>query len=186
VVGAFALDNWRAATRLTVNLGVRYDFYSKYVATPAQGLDFALYNFDGLLDNRFHFGPVRDTNDPYNSDGWVNLAPRVGFSYDVTGKATTTIRGGFGIMFSPFALGVFSGAVSSKYIPFRAILSRQDGIDNNPHFPVYNDTVAPIFTARQTVSPSVVFDPHLQEPYVMASYFGIQHAITSTMVLETA
>jgi outer membrane receptor protein involved in Fe transport len=186
VVGAFAQDNWRAATRLTVNLGVRYDFYSKYVATPAQGLDFALYNFDGLLDNRFHFGPVRDIHDPYNSDGWVNLAPRVGFSYDVTGKATTTVRGGFGVMFSPFALGVFSGAVSSKYIPFRAILSRQDGIDNDLHFPVYNDTVAPIFTARQTVSPSVVFDPHLQEPYVMASYLGIQHAITPTLVLETA
>jgi outer membrane receptor protein involved in Fe transport len=186
VVGAFIQDNWRAAPRLSVNLGVRYDYYSKYVATPAKGLDFALYNFNGLLDNQFHFGPVRNINDPIDSDGWVNLAPRIGFSYDVTGKSTTTIRGGFGVMYSPLALGVFSGAVASKYIPFRAILSRQDGIDNNLRFPLYNDTVAPIFLQRQITSPSVVFDPHLQTPYVMASYLGLQHALTSTLVLETA
>jgi hypothetical protein len=186
VAGAFIQDNWRATGRLTLNLGLRYDFYSKYVATPANGLDFALYNFNGLLDNKFNFGPLRDIKSPYDSDGWVNLAPRVGFSWDVTGKGTTTIRGGFGVMFSPFALGIFSGAVSSKYIPFRAILSRQDGIDNKLQFPIYNDTVAPIFVARQIVSPSVVFDPHLQDPYVMATYFGIQHALTPSLVLETA
>jgi hypothetical protein len=186
VIGAFFQDNWRATSRLTLNLGLRYDFYSKYVATPAKGLDFALYNFDGLLDNKFNFGPLRDTNNAYDSDGWVNLAPRFGFSWDVTGKATTTVRGGYGVMFSPFALGIFSGAVQSKYIPFRALLSRQDGIDNNLRFPIYNDTVAPIFAARQIVSPSVVFNPHLQDPYVMASYFGIQHALTSSLVFETA
>jgi hypothetical protein len=89
-------------------------------------------------------------------------------------------------MYSPLALGVFSGAVASKYIPFRAILSRQDSIDNNLRFPVYNDSVAPIFLARQTISPSVVFNPHLQTPYVMAHYIGLQHALTSSLVLETA
>src|SRR5581483_11641057 len=126
-----------------------YDFYSKYVAHPARGQDFGIYNFDGLLDCQFHSGAWRDITNLSNPDGKVNLAPRFGFSYDMTGKATTTIRGGYGVMFSPLALGVFSGAVASKYIPFRAILSRQDGIDNNLHFPVYNDTVAPIFVARQ-------------------------------------
>src|SRR5579884_182564 len=186
VLGAFVQDTWRATRRLTLNLGLRYDFYSKYVAHPAKGQDFGIYNFDGLLDNRFHFGPLRDINNPYNSDGWVNLAPRFGFSYDVTGKATTTIRGGYGVMFSPLALGIFSGAVASKYIPFRAILSRQDGIDNNLHFPIYNDTVAPIFVARQVTSPAEVFNPNLQDPYVMASYLGIQRALTSSLVLETA
>ena len=187
VVGAFLQDNWRATGRLTLNLGIRYDFDSKYVATPrVQGQDFGLYNLNGLLDSQFHFGPVRDPNDPYNSDAQLNLAPRIGFSYDLTGKSTTTIRGGYGVMFSPLAEGVFSGAVGSKYIPFRAILSRQDGIVNNLHFPVYNDTVAAIIAPLQRVQPTLIIDPNLQMPYVLSSYFGVQHSLTSTLVLESA
>lgn len=116
----------------------------------------------------------------------MNLAPRFGFSYDLTGKGTTTIRGGYGLMFSPVALGIFSGAVGAKYLPFRGILSRQEGIDNNLHFPLFNDTVAPLLEARQQVQPTMGFNPNLQMPYAAATYFGIQHALTSLLVLETA
>jgi outer membrane receptor protein involved in Fe transport len=187
VAGGFIQDNWRFSPRLTLNLGVRYDYSSKYVAHPrVKGQDFGLYNLDGLLDSQFHFGPVRSPDDPYDSDGWVNLAPRLGFSYDVTGKSTTTLRGGYGVMFSPMAEGVFSGAVGAKYLPFRTILSRQDGINNNLHFPLYNDTIAAIIEPLQRVQPTLVIDPHLQMPYVLASYFGIQHALTSSLVLESA
>jgi outer membrane receptor protein involved in Fe transport len=187
VVGAFLEDNWRITKRLTLNLGVRYDYDSKYIAHPrVQGQDFGLYNLNGLLDSQFHFGPVRDPNDPYNSDAQLNLAPRVGFSYDLTGKSTTTIRGGYGVMFSPVAEGVFSGAVGAKYLPFRTILSRQDGITNNLHFPVYNDTIAAIIQPLQRVQPTLVIDPNLQMPYVLSSYFGVQHSLTSTLVLESA
>jgi len=187
VVGAFLEDNWRITKRLTLNLGVRYDYDSKYIAHPrVQGEDFGLYNLNGLLDSQFHFGPVRDPNDPYNSDAQLNLAPRFGFSYDLTGKSMTTIRGGYGVMFSPVAEGVFSGAVGAKYLPFRTILSRQDGITNNLHFPVYNDTIAAIIGPLQRVQPTLVIDPNLQMPYVLSSYFGVQHSLTSTLVLESA
>lgn len=187
IAGAFVQDNWRATNRLTINLGVRYDYDSKYVAHPREaGQDFGLYNLDGLLDSSFHFGPVRDPNNPYNSDGGVNLAPRLGFSYDVTGKSTTTIRGGYGVMFSPMAEGVFSGAVGAKYLPFRTILSRQDGINNNLHFPLYNDTIAAIIGPLQRVQPTLVINPNLQMPYVLSSYFGVQHSLTSSLVLESA
>lgn len=187
VVGAFLQDNWRVSGRLTLNLGIRYDYDSAYIAHPrVQGQDFGLYNLNGLLDSQFHFGSVRDPNDPYNSDGGLNLAPRIGFSYDLTGKSTTTIRGGYGVMFSPLAEGVFSGAVGAKYLPFRTILSRQDGINNNLHFPVYNDTVAAILIPQQRVQPTLIIDPNLQMPYVLSSYFGVQHSLTSTLVLESA
>jgi len=187
VVGAFIQDNWRLSKRLTLNMGVRYDYDSTFVATPRKaGQDFGLYNLDGLLDNRFDFGPVRNPNSPYNPDGWVNLAPRFGFAYDVTGKSTTTIRGGYGVMFSPVAEGVFSGAVGAKYLPFRTILSRQDGIANNLQFPVYNDTIAAILEPRHVVQPTLVINPNFQMPYVLSSYLGVQHQLTSSLVLETA
>jgi outer membrane receptor protein involved in Fe transport len=185
--GFFAQDNWKVSKNLTIDLGLRYDFFSKYVATSrVKGEDYALYNLNGLLDTQFHFGPVRDPNNPYNSDGGVNLAPRIGFSWDPTGHAKTTIRGGFGIMFSPLAEGLFTGAVGAEYLPFRVTLSRQEAINSGVRFPIYNDFVAPIIEAQQRVQPSSIFNPNLQSPYVALSYFGVQQAITNSLVLETA
>ncbi|HWB85500.1 MAG TPA: TonB-dependent receptor [Bryobacteraceae bacterium] len=186
-VGAFAQDDWRVSRNLTLNLGVRYDFFSKFVAKPRNpGQDYGFYNLDGLLDDQFHFGPVRDPNDPYNSDGWVNLAPRLGFSYDPLGDGKTAVRGGYGFMFSPVAEGVFTGAVGAKYLPFRSNFSRQETLQYGLTFPIYNDTAAPIIAAQRTVQPSQIFNPNLQAPYLMAMYFGVQRALTSSLALETA
>jgi hypothetical protein len=51
---------------------------------------------------------------------------------------------------------------------------------------VYNDTVAAILEPRRQVQPTLIIDPNLQMPYVLSSYFGVQHSLTSTLVLETA
>jgi len=186
-LGFFAQDNWKISKNFSLDFGLRYDFFSKYVAhTRVTTEDYALYNLDGLLDNRFNFGPVRDPDNPYNSDKGLNLAPRFGFSWDPNGKGKTTIRGGAGIMFSPVAVGVFTGAVGAKYLPFRVTLSRTETINNNLKFPIYNDQVATITQAQQRVQPSSIFNPNLQSPYVALAYFGIQHAISSSLVFETA
>jgi outer membrane receptor protein involved in Fe transport len=186
-LGFFAQDNWKVSKNFSLNLGVRYDFFSKYVATSrVTSENYAIYNFNGLLDNRFDFGPVRNPNDPYNSDGGVNLAPRLGFSWDPNGKGRTTIRGGAGLMFSPLAVGLFTGAVGAKYLPFRVTLSRTEAINDGLQFPIYNDQVAKIIQAQQRVQPSSVFNPSLQSPYVGLVYFGVQHALTPSLVLETA
>jgi len=186
-VGFFAQDNWKVSKTFSLDLGLRYDFFSKYVAqSRIASENYALYNLDGLIDNRFNFGPVRDPNDPYNSDGSLNLAPRLGFSWDPDGKGRTTVRGGAGIMFSPMAVGVFTGAVGAKYLPFRVTLSRQEASSNGLQFPIYNDQVARIIQAQQRVQPSSIFNPNLQSPYLGLVYFGIQHAITPSLVLETA
>jgi outer membrane receptor protein involved in Fe transport len=185
--GFFAQDNWRVTKRLSIDMGLRYDFFSKYVAVSrVKDENYGVYNLDGLLDNQFHFGPVRNPDNPYNSDGSLNLAPRLGFSYDATGKGTTTIRGGMGVMFSPLAEGLFTGAVGARYLPFRVTLSRQEALNNALQFPIYNDSVAPIIEAQQRVQPSSVFNPQLQSPYVTVAYFGVQHALTPSLVLETA
>jgi len=186
-LGFFAQDNWKISKTFSLDFGVRYDFFSKYIAHSSVSTeDYALYNLNGLLDNRFNFGPVRDPNDPYNSDGGVNLAPRLGFSWDPDGKGKTTIRGGAGIMFSPMAVGLFTGAVGARYLPFRVTLSRQETINASLKFPIYNDQVATIIQAQQRVQPSSIFNPNLQSPYVGLAYFGIQHAITPSLVFETA
>ena len=92
----FAGDDWRLSSKLTLNLGLRYDFI-----TPALEADDNQLNFDpagsgsvvaatdGSLEDR---GLVRpDTN---------NFAPRLGIVYQVSD--TLVVRGGYGIFYNMF------------------------------------------------------------------------------------
>jgi outer membrane receptor protein involved in Fe transport len=91
----FAQDDWKVSDRLTVNLGVRYDFM-----TPAYEADDRMANFDpaseglvfasdGSLEERALVEP--DTN---------NIAPRVGVIYTLSER--TILRGGYGVFYNQF------------------------------------------------------------------------------------
>jgi hypothetical protein len=90
-LGVFAQDDWRVGNRLTLNLGLRWDYESDMLnnehVTPdnarqaaAPFVDLALFTTDG--DDR-----------PAFFGAW---APRLGFSYDVTGNGQTIAFGGWG------------------------------------------------------------------------------------------
>jgi Carboxypeptidase regulatory-like domain len=93
---AFAADKWQATSKLTVDLGVRWDFYPP--ATPRIKGGFSNYN------------PVDDTlvlaglgSNPSNlgmKTQYKYFAPRTGFSYRLSNN--TVVRGGFGISYTPF------------------------------------------------------------------------------------
>lgn len=186
-LGFFAQDDWRVNRKLVLNLGLRYDFFSKMVArSRVEGAEYGFYNLDGLRDSNFNFGPPRSPNDPYNSDGWVNLGPRLGFSYDPTGNSKTVIRGGFSIMFSPFVGGMMKQAVGSPTVPFRAIFSKIESEQAGFHFPTYADQARAFLEAKNQPAIFSVFDPNIQNPYTGNVYLGVQHSLSSDSVLETA
>ncbi len=89
----FLQDDWRASDRLTLNLGLRYDF-----VTPQMDAENRLANFDpatgqlyyasdGSLEDRALVKPDRD-----------NFGPRLGLVYKADPK--TVIRGGYGIYYN--------------------------------------------------------------------------------------
>jgi hypothetical protein len=91
----FVQDDWKAGEKLTVNLGLRYDFM-----TPPYEKDNRMANFDpgtaslvfasgGSLENRALVKP--DTN---------NFAPRVGTVYQLNDR--TVLRGGYGVFYNQF------------------------------------------------------------------------------------
>jgi carboxypeptidase family protein/TonB-dependent receptor-like protein len=82
----FAQDDYKLSSRLTLNLGVRYEYWTNPVGSSTQTLN-AISDAPGVIT----FGnPKTDKN---------NIAPRVGFAYDPTGHGKTSIRGGFGIAY---------------------------------------------------------------------------------------
>ncbi|MFM9905645.1 MAG: TonB-dependent receptor domain-containing protein [Pyrinomonadaceae bacterium] len=80
--GFFVQDDWRATPRLTVNLGLRYD-YQQIAKPPIQNPNPAL--LAAGFDTSFQ---PKDKN---------NFAPRIGLSYAFDDK--TVIRGGYGIFY---------------------------------------------------------------------------------------
>jgi hypothetical protein len=93
---AYLQDDWRATSRLTLNLGLRYEY-----STPYWEKNNVLSNFhpatntmvlakDGSIADRALINPDRN-----------NFGPRLGFAYTVT--PGTVIRGGYGISYVHFS-----------------------------------------------------------------------------------
>lgn len=83
----FAQDSWRATDRLTLELGLRYDYYS--VVKEAEGRArpfFVEENAFGDADNFYD----ADTN---------NFSPRLSAAYEINDR--TAVRAGFGIFYGP-------------------------------------------------------------------------------------
>ena len=92
-IGFFVQDDWKVTSRLTLNLGVRYENFG------------SLSEKNGLLSTLTTTGPspalgrITRVDKLYGSDN-NNWAPRFGFAWDPTGNAKWAIRGGTGIFYS--------------------------------------------------------------------------------------
>ncbi|MDQ5846925.1 MAG: TonB-dependent receptor, partial [Acidobacteriota bacterium] len=81
----FFQDDWRVAPRLTLNLGVRYE----YQQLPEPQLPNALLDSDPRFTGKTSVFPA-DKN---------NWGPRFGFALDMTGDGKNSLRGGWGVYY---------------------------------------------------------------------------------------
>jgi hypothetical protein len=90
VAGGYVQDEWRATEDLTFTLGLRYDAEINTLANDFKdpwASDAALKaSLPGFI------------NEGNRKNDLNNIAPRIAFSWDVTGKDRTFLRGGWGIM----------------------------------------------------------------------------------------
>ena len=112
----FVQDDWRITPRLMINLGLRYEY-----VTPMHAANNAIGNFIPSM------GLVQQGQTGVGSTVWkaspYDFSPRIGFAWDITGKGTTVLRGGFSRIYTVFDVADFLGNPGSNNIPGGASLA---------------------------------------------------------------
>ena len=108
IAGLYFQEDWHAHPRVTLNVGLRYEFYT--VPTEVNGKVANLRN--PLVDSEIAIGDPWWKNPSYKS-----FMPRIGFALDPTGSGRMAVRGGFGIFYNHVQLEAFRQA-ATRTAPF--------------------------------------------------------------------
>jgi outer membrane receptor protein involved in Fe transport len=168
-VGAYFQDDWKASKRLTLNLGLRWDFYQRHTEEDNQVTTFILGPPSSTIPGIA--GEVADANAPLGSAGcpdtiapntqilagicgpggfakanslgpnqYKDFGPRVGFAWDIFGDGRTSMRGGFGVSYEGTLYNPLSNSRwNPPYYSFNAVGSFY-GITSGSSAIVYGPT----------------------------------------------
>lgn len=198
--GFYVNDNWRIASRLTLNLGVRYDGmphaferydqFANFVPASYNASSGYPLNADGTLNPNsltsfggqpFYLNGIRIAGangfprgvvqDKFNT--WQ---PRVGFAYDVYGDGKTVVRGGFGLFFERVqGNDVYNAALNP---PFAYQPSATNVFFSNPNTSVLTGT-----TTSQTFPSTLTNLQYSYSPPATAMFsLGVQRQIAPSVI----
>ena len=177
---AYLQDSIRLNRRLTLNLGLRYDYFG--IVQEKHDL---FTNVDPTTGLVFPVGNARLYQPDYR-----NWAPRASLAWDVTGRGRTVVRAGYGIFYDAFSQDLFLGHLpySTNYAPGPAY----SGIPGPGQISTAGASSAPLTPGVPVFDPAAFagvpdafgVDPHIRTPYVQNFNLNLQQELTRRSVLQ--
>ena len=172
----FVQDDWRVTPRMTLNLGLRYE----YQQLPEPQIPNTLSNIANQA-----VGPQQTNQFPSDKN---NFGPRLGFAYDLTGDGKTSFRGGWGMYYGRIINSTIINAVSNT------------GVAESQRTVVFSatDAISPIFPNILTTAPAaaancgnacpniVVFSPDTKNPLIYQADLILEREIGRNMVVSVS
>ena len=195
--GGYAQDDWKVSPYLTLNAGLRYEYFSptrdarNIIANiiPAQ-IPFSGYTAASPLQLGLQVAGSTGNSPDYVYNGDMdNFAPRVGLSWQPFHNDDTVVHAGFGTYFSSPAIGNGANLSMSLNVPFRlnqTFTSNSSNVvqlDNSPFpagTPVRNAQTG--YTYYPSATPTGL-DQNFRTLYLNEYAADVQQALTKTLVL---
>src|SRR5450759_2002462 len=159
---AFLQDDFKVSQRLTVNLGLRWEF---------NGVPSEIHNRMGFYDftqNKVIAAGTPGAGQAYSKQ-YTNFGPRVGFAFDPFGKGKTVIRAGAGLYYDQPVTNIVTGLGSNP--PFST------SVNNTSNISLLNPFAAPPGTG----SAINAIDPNFRNAIVGSYNVNIQHEALGTV-----
>jgi len=182
----FVQDDLRVNQRLTLNLGVRYEYVTPIIdasgqtatvlirkpftpGVPQSGVaETVLAGTNGLCDKCTY---LPDRN---------NLAPRIGFAYDLLGNGQLALRGGYGVFFNQMESNLaLQNVLQPPFASFPLILDSGGVGHASLGSPTCGGSCVPPGAGLVLVT-----DPNLATPYMQHFNLNLQYQFLSDFVFE--
>jgi hypothetical protein len=187
-VYGFIQDDWVVTPNLSVNLGLRYDVYTRPYDTENRESAFDLATqkevFPGSVPNLPGVPPGSVTAESLGysrqlqfGTTYNNFSPRVGFAWRMFGNQKTVLRGGSGVFYNWLVIDSATNlALGPPWVPRTSISCNNDVPCTNATNPF--SSVIPIgFSGNLAIKTN-------RTPYVVQFSLGVQHQLTNSMSLE--
>jgi len=182
-------DKWKVNPRLTLTLGLRYDYWTVMKERDGLGLLPVVQNNDVLGTLRSNAsldfaGPL------YNKD-LNNFGPNFGLAWDFTGRGKTVFRAGYAIsyVYDEHVRALWNTMDTNRGLLATTSRSDHTGLlrDGPPRIPTPVFRLPRTFRENFALDPQSAFaiaDPNLRMPYLQQFSAGIQHQVFRDAILE--
>ncbi|GAC1625976.1 MAG: hypothetical protein NVS9B13_21900 [Candidatus Acidiferrum sp.] len=199
----YAQDDWKVSSRLTLNLGLRYELFGTIKERNNQQatFDFATASLIVPKGLNVQLTPAIASVIPLHATGTPglippdlnNFAPRIGLAYRVTDKIV--VRTGYGIFYGGNESGPWSNPSMGFNPPFFTIQNFNTQCGAAAANPATTDcslaqipTLASGFPANSLVDPNTPslfsIDPKLRTPFLQQWHLSTQYQLPGETVLE--
>jgi hypothetical protein len=138
----FVQDDFKVSSRVTLNLGLRYENTPPWHETEGRIEYFSVENYNNNV--RSTVFPAAPRGEVFRGDAGVpydgtnaqsnNFGPRAGFAWDLTGDGRTSLRGGGGLFYDQHRDGESgNGAVNAAPWSIRLSVTRPSGPFSDPY-----------------------------------------------------
>lgn len=201
---AFVQDDWRVSTKLTLNLGLRWEYFSPVFErfnaqanfNPATGqLDIPSNENVALTPTLASILPVNhNASDALVDSDFNNFGPRVGLAYQVTPR--WVVRSAFGMFYNGEENGPYSNPSPGFNPPFFVSQSFTTPCGLPSANAVLDCSIPGLsalsqgFPANSLIDPNTPnlfsIDPNIRTPYTLQWHATVQYQATKNSLIELA